>query len=453
MRSIERYLLGWIMGALVLGSLLVGLVTYLVTLEEMNEVFDANLKNVAEAVASYYHAGHSSPTVDAFAIATASEPVVRHVGEYDIVTVAWTPAGVRVYSSHPEVDLPFGLGAGLARVQLSKDDWIVFTVVRDDGVAQAAQRVVARQTMAGESAAQVLPPLFGLAIVVGGLLVFGLRRGLRPLDGAAADVAARSAGSLSPIETRGVPREVAPLVSAINDLMRRLAESFAAQRRFLADAAHELRSPVTALRLQLQLLDRSTGEAERKNAMAELMSGVDRSQKLIEKLLQVARAEPEGEAMRLEKVDLGELVRSVVGAASTQADHRGIDLGAKTSGEILVEGDLNQLRVLLENLVENALRYSPNGSVVDVEALVSQGRPMLRVVDDGPGIPEAEREHVFDRFYRGEDAQALSRDATGSGLGLAIVKAIAQRHRAVVSLNAADSGPGLEVRVVFEETR
>jgi signal transduction histidine kinase len=180
--------------------------------------------------------------------------------------------------------------------------------------------------------------------------------------------------------------------------------------------------------------------------MQELKAGIDRAQRLIEQLLQLSRVEPDAPASRDESVDLGVLAREVVGALSVKADHLGVDLGADSAPEgPAVRGDADQLRILLTNLVENALRHAPRGhGVVDVKAGMLQGRPLLQVVDNGPGIPPAERERVFDRFYRGEQGAG----AQGSGLGLAIVKAIAQRHQAGVSLHEAPGG-GLSVQVRF----
>lgn len=445
MRSIERYLLAWILGALTLGAVLVALVTYLVTLDEMNEVFDANLKNVAEAVASHRHSGYglgADLPLDLPQRTDAPE-------DAEIVTLTWNRAGQRIFASDPRVKVPFTDSEGLSRPRVDGEDWIVYSSVRAEAVAQAAQRVVSRQEMAEDSAATVFPPMLVLVVVVGGLLVFGLRRGLQPLGSAARDIAARSARALDPIAAGDVPREITPLVTSINDLIARLSIAFSAQRRFLADAAHELRTPVTALKLQLQLLRRSTDEASREEAMAELDAGIGRAQRLIEQLLQVARAEPDGERPRMEPVELGELVRSVVGNLSIKAERHGIDLGASGPAGIVVKGDANQLIVLLNNLVENALRYTPQGGVVDVEAGRRGEQPELRVIDSGPGIPEPERQRVFDRFYRCEDAPALARDGGGSGLGLAIVQAIAERHDAVVSLHTPASGQGLEVRVAF----
>lgn len=445
MRSIERTLLGWILSALTLGVVLVALVTYLVTLEDMHEVFDADLKNVAQAIAAYHHAGHGPGTA-----AHIKLPERTDVLEDDeIVTMTWSPSGERVFSSDSRVKLPFTANEGLSRPIVEGQEWIVYTSVASDGVAQAAQRMSSRHEMAGESAAKVFPPLVGLVVVVGGLLVFGLRRGLQPLDTTAKDVAKRSALSLEAITLEDGPKEIAPLVQAINGLMGRLALAFSAQRRFLADAAHELRTPMTALRLQLQLLQRSDDETQRQQALSELSAGIDRSQHLIEQLLQVARSEPDGEVTRRDSVDIAELSRSTVAALSAKADHLGLDLGADAAIPVLVEGDATQLSVLLNNLVENALRYTPAGGVVDVSAHLEAGRPMLRVVDDGPGIPAAERGRVFDRFYRCEDAQYQARDHSGSGLGLAIVKAIVERHGASIELKDAPDGHGLVVEIIF----
>jgi signal transduction histidine kinase len=445
MRSIERYLLVWMMAALALGGVLVAVVTYVVTLEEMNEVFDADLKNVAESVGRYHRFTYDIDRDAPPALPERSDTP----DDVEIVTLTWTRDGRRIYASDPRVKVPFSDREGMSHPRVEGQDWIVYSSVGVQGVAQAAQRVSQRRQMAAESGAKVFPPMLVLVVVVGGLLLFGLRRGLRPLDRAANDVAARSARSLQPIPVGAVPREIKPLVASINDLLGRLAVSFSAQRRFLADAAHELRTPVTALRLQVQLLRRSSDEASRERALHELERGIARSQRLIEQLLSVARSEPDGEGRRHESVDLGELARSVVADFSARAEQCDIDLGARVHTKVMAQADPDQLLVLLNNLVENALRYTPRGGIVDVEASMHEGAPTLRVVDNGPGIPHAERERVFDRFYRGEDAQAQAPDAGGSGLGLAIVRAIAQGHHAQVSLHTPATDRGLEVRVVF----
>lgn len=447
MRSIERYLLAWIMGALCLGAVAIVMVTYLVTLDEMNEIFDADLKNVAEALGTHHRAG-IGPGDPALPFRPTRTDVPDPA---EIVTVTWTHDGKQVFSSDPRVAIPFSNHEALQQLRLAQEDWIIYTDVSVNGVAQAAQRTAARHDTAAESASKIFLPMVALVLFVAGLMVVALRRGLKPLDAAAQDVASRTASSLAPIPTDAVPREIGPLVESTNGLMARLSVALSTQRRFLADAAHELRTPVTALRLQLQLLKRAKDDADRAEAVAELEAGIDRSQSLVEKLLHISRFEPDGEQMRRDPVDLGELVRSVVSAMSSKADHCGLDLGAAGDEKVVVEGDAGQLTVLLNNLVENALRYTPAGGVVDVEAALTEGRPTLRVVDTGPGIPEPERERVFGRFYRGPDAIGQASDSGGTGLGLAIVRAIAELHGAAVTLHVPPTGCGLEVRVVFAQ--
>ena len=444
MRSIERDLVAWVVGALSLGLVVVTLVTYLVTVDEMNEVFDVDLKNVATAVATYHHSGHG---VEPGRAAPMKSVDSGARDDADIVTQTWDRTGTRVFSSDSSVDLPFSATEGLSYPVTGGETWIVYTAVTDDGVVQAAQRKAGRSKIAQESAAQVLPPMLLLIVGVGGLVVFALRRGLLPLDAAARDVAARSEHSLEPIPTSDVPREIMPLAIAVNDLMSRLSTALSAQRRFLANAAHELRTPATAIRLQAQLLERSPDEATRAAALAELKAGIERSQRLIEQLLQVARSGADGEALRSEPVDLATLARSVVGAMSIKADRKDIDLGVDAADEVQVIGDRHQLTVLLNNLVENALRYTSAGGVVDVAVGRLDERPTLRVIDNGPGISPTDRPRVFDRFYRGE--RAATHEPDGSGLGLSIVQAIAERHQAEVSLHTPEGGTGLEVRVVF----
>jgi signal transduction histidine kinase len=227
--------------------------------------------------------------------------------------------------------------------------------------------------------------------------------------------------------------------------MQRLGSVLGAQRRFIADAAHELRTPVTALRLQLELL-RQADEADRQQAMEELSAGIARTQRLTEQLLAVARIEPDGAELRRRRIDLADLVRATVTAFSARAESAGIDLGADAPQVVAVLGDIEQLTVLLNNLVENALRYTPDGGVVDVIACPEANRALLIVRDDGPGIPEEERERVFERFYRGANP---ARNAGGSGLGLAIVRGIAEHHGAQVALVAGPQGRGLQVQVSF----
>ncbi len=446
MRSLERHLLVWVMGALVIGAIGLSLISYLATLHEMNEVFDENLKQVALSVASYHHAGHGKAEASSLGPRTGKEDGVDPA---DLVTLTWTPEGRLTFSSDPGVSIPFERQSGAARVRAADGtDWHVYTVVLEEGVVQSAQSVSTRREAAAESATKLFVPLVAFLVVIGALLVFALRRGLRPLDAAAEHVAERTAISLEPIGVDGMPREIHPLVQAIDAMMGRLSVAFDTQRRFVADAAHELRTPITALRLQSQLLEQAQDDVARIAALEELRAGIDRSEHLVTQLLRLSRLDPAVAAARKERVDLSGLARSVVAAWCVQAEHKGIDLGAGGRRGIELEADREQLLVMLNNLVGNAIRYTPRGGVVDVTTDEIDGHPAVLVTDNGPGIAEGERDRVFDRFYRSEGTQSDA-EVAGSGLGLSIAQAVAHRHGATVNLRTAPSGHGLEVGVVF----
>jgi signal transduction histidine kinase len=445
--SIEQRLLAWILGALSIGAAVLVGVSYLVTLDEMDEVFDENLKQVALAAASFHR---FEPGADPRTrIELPSLPrVYEQPDEFDFVMLTWTRDGRPRFASEADVRLPFTDVTGLAQVRSGGEDWHVYTIVLGDGVIQVAQRASSRKTLAGEAASELLPPLLLLIGLIGALLVVALRGGLRPLDRAADGVAARSVASLEPIELGSLPREIHPLIHALNGLMQRLSEAFGVQRRFVADAAHELRSPIAALRLQLQGVERAGDAADRARAVAALRAGIDRAQRLVEQLLRLSQVEPDAPVQQPRRCDLAALVREAVSLRSVEAEHQGIDLGAEAEQPVWVLADPDQLAVLLDNLVGNAIRYTPAGGRVDARASLLDGQPALQVIDNGPGIAPAERERVFERFYRGEGLQSELR-LSGSGLGLAIVKAIALRHGAALSLHDGPGGRGLEVRLVL----
>jgi len=269
-------------------------------------------------------------------------------------------------------------------------------------------------------------------------------RGLRPLDEVAFAVGKRSADALEPLPESSLPQEVQPLIAALNDLLARLGRSLSLQRSFIADAAHELRTPLTAVSLQLQVAERASTEAERAAAFSKLKGGIERATRLVEQLLTLARSEPAAVEQPFTMVSLTEVARQVVAERASIAEARRLDLGLSGNTPLQILGDAEALRVMLGNLVDNAIHYTPPGGTVDVEAALDRGEACLIVIDTGPGIPAEERERVFDRFYRRAAA-----GEPGSGLGLAIVRKIAQRHRARVELGIGAGGRGLKVTVRF----
>lgn len=451
--SIRRRLLVGVLWTLGAGSLLLMGSTYVLTLGEMNEVFDLHLRQVAEAVAISRPA--NAATLPNAPRHGTFKPGDDEPGEtpdaddgFEFMTIVSAPDGRLLFASDPQISKPFPARVGPSVVPLHGEDWHVYTVVGVHEIVQVAQPASARRDLATDAARQLIVLLFVLTCVITVLLIWVLRRGLAPLALVAADVASRSATSLTPLDARPMPCEIQPLTLAINELMQRLDAALRSQRLFVADAAHELRTPVAALRLQLQLLERAADAASRARAAAELRGGIDRSQRLIEQLLALSRTEPDVASASMDEVDLGEVVRSVVGQRSAEAERRRIDLGAVTQGAVAVRGNRQQLETMLGNLVDNAVAYAPDASTVDAVAAHVGGHPALLVTDAGPGIDERERTRVFDRFYRGESL-CDDHKPPGSGLGLAIVKAIADRHGAHVVLGTAPAGRGLEVRVIF----
>jgi signal transduction histidine kinase len=363
------------MGALVLGaSLLVGS-SYLTLAHEMEEVFEDNLKQVALAVANHHGTYGMARTPS---LAEQLPQVYDEYGKFEFVTAAWTRNGTLLHRSDPAVNLPFLSRSGLSVVSVGQERWHLYTIVLQDGIVQAAQRDSERQALARETGAVLIAPALLLLAVLAVMLTLALRRGLAPLALAADQVTARSVEALHPIALSAHPSELHLLIGAINDLMYRLGGALSLQRLFLADAAHELRTPITALRLQLQLLERAGDAVQRQAAQNQLRAGIKRAQHLVEQLLQLSRLAPETPALHRESVDLAELVRAAVGRFSARADQRKIDLGAVTDGNPVTEADAQQLTILLNNLVDNALQHTPVGGRIDVATPVCASPTVAR---------------------------------------------------------------------------
>ncbi|HZX29954.1 MAG TPA: ATP-binding protein [Rhodocyclaceae bacterium] len=427
MTSIRRHLLITLLVAMAATLLLGAGATYRSALDEANTLFDYHLRQVALSVGDQsFQAGLPGD------------------GSLDVVIRVWDRTGFTIYYSRPHQWLPDLARLGFSTEATPEGEWRIFAIQYNDRTIAVAQPMEIRDRLAADAALRTLVPFLVLLPVLGLLTWFLVDRGLRPLVHLADSVAARTPDALAPLPEGRVPEETRPLVHALNDLLARLGTALASQRAFVADAAHELRTPLTALQLQLQLVERAASDEERQQAMAALKAGLQRTRHTVHQLLTLARQEPgAGEAAR-NALPLAPLARQVVADHAPLAESRHIDLGVSEADEdAVVIGDPDGLRILLANLVANALRYTPSGGRVDVAAARDQGRAYLEVADTGPGIPAEERERVFDRFYR-----RAGEDESGSGLGLAIVRTIAERHGARVRLLDAEGG-GLKVRVDF----
>jgi len=431
MNSMRVRLLLSLMAMLALAALVMGAVTYRSVLAETEALFDYQLRQMALSLRDQ---GEIAPDQ---ARAFADE-------QLDFVVQIWTIEGRIIYASREHSDLPTRAVLGLASVGAGGQTWRTYSVSTRNRVIQVAQPLQIRQRLAADAALRSVAPLLLLSPVMALVIWWVAVLTLRPLREVAEDVRRRDAQSLEPLRTEGLPEEVAPLVTALNALLQRLGQSLDTQRAFVADAAHELRSPLTALKLQLQMLKRAPDDAARGEAVDALAAGIDRAVRLVEQLLALARSEPGAPAAVKEALDMSELVRAAVADIVPYALSRGTVLELFADGPVTVVGDKTALAVLVRNLADNAVRYSPPGSRVELRVANEGGAPVLQVDDAGPGIPAEERERVFDRFYR-----RTSNDEAGTGLGLAIVRSVAAMHGATLELGASNLG-GLRVRVRFD---
>ncbi len=430
MKSIRARLLIALMILVALISLLAAAATYRRVLNETSTLFDYQLRQMALSLRSQISL---APRIE----------VPPDQGDTDFVIQIWDIFGARTYLSRPGLPMINQVALGYADLSLRGQAWRAYGLQTANGVIQIAQPVRVRENLARAAAARVVVPLLLLLPVMILAVAWIVSRGLSPLRYVAAEVQRRDVRSLRPLGTDDLPREIEPLVGELNRLLARLQQSFAAQRAFISDAAHELRSPLTALRLQLQLLDRAPDEAARIEARSRLGAAVERSIHQVEQLLALARSDPQEAVGELALVDLSAAAADGITDTHDLALARHIDLGLDAAPNIRVRGDREALRILVRNLVDNAVRYTPPHGSVQVRCMTTPEEVLLEVSDTGPGIPSAERERVFDRFYRRAAAQE-----SGTGLGLAIVKAIADRHGARIALGDAPQG-GLCATVSF----
>jgi two-component system sensor histidine kinase QseC len=311
-------------------------------------------------------------------------------------------------------------------------------------LVQVGERRDARDQVSREIAAHLLRPLAVALPLLGGVLALAIGRALRPLRDLADDIGGRDPQRLEPVAAEGAPREVRPLVDRLNALFARIAASLEKERAFTADAAHELRTPLAAIRAQAQVAREAGGDAERRRALDQVIAGCDRAARLSEQLLTLARLDTGDGSQRFARCDLTLVARDLLAELAARAHERGVALALAAEAPAPVRGDEGLLRVLLGNLVDNAARYAPSGSVVRVSAEARAPLVVLSVSDEGPGIPPSERARVLDRFYR-----VLGTSEPGVGLGLSIVARIAALHGASLELGDGPGGRGLTVRVSF----
>ncbi|WP_228892648.1 ATP-binding protein [Pseudoduganella aquatica] len=430
MMTIRRQLLIGLLCALALCALGAGVALYYAMLKETSELGDLQLRQVAAALPNEFGPGTALPG--------AEDP------EEDVVVQAWDERGAPRQVAQEVPLLPRYDVRGYKSVQFNGAGWRIYGERRRALYVQVAQSDAVRAQVATRRAMYIGWPVLACLIVLAGFILMVVERALKPLDRLAQAVAGRSPEALQPLPTDALPPELRQVVDALNGLMRKFERALTQQRTFVADAAHELRSPLTALKLQLQLVERAAGADARTAALAKLEERLDRGVHLVQQLLSLARHEVGHQPGQRLDIDLSSLLQAAVIDHEVLAASRGIDLGVASDEHIVIAADPEGLRVLLNNLVDNALRYTQPGGRVDVRAGRRGGRAWLQVQDNGPGVPEQDRARLFDRCYR-----PAGNTVPGCGLGLSIVRNIADHHGASVEIAAADWGGGLSVTVLF----
>ncbi|MEZ5650179.1 MAG: sensor histidine kinase N-terminal domain-containing protein [Burkholderiaceae bacterium] len=327
-------------------------------------------------------------------------------------------------------------------------------------LVQVAEHFEQRRELASRIIRGVIFPQFVILPLAAALVWFGLARGLQPLRGLSDRIRGRRPDDLSPIDASRAPQEIQPLLQAFNHLLDRLGSTMQAQRRFIADAAHQIKTPLAGIHMQAELALRG-GDDDRRRSLEQLARSSARASHLVNQLLALARAENSG-IVPFQNVDLKNLARECLTELAPLAIEAGLDLGFEpVDAPVRVHGNPLLLGELINNLVSNAIRYTPSGGRVTVRLRVAMARVDLEIEDNGPGIPRAEREIVFERFYRLRDRLASNEgEARGSGLGLSIVREIAGLHHARVRIDDGAAWPaergdghGTLVLVRFDELR
>ncbi len=438
MRSIKARLLVLVLVAVALVWIAAAAVTYFDAREEIDELIDGHLAQAASLlVAQISH--------DIEEIETEHAPPL-HKYSRDVAFQVWERGRkLRLHSANAPNEPLAPAQPGFSTRTVGDARWRVFSSWDASGtfLIQVGERVAARDKLARQVAAHLLQPLLYSLPVLALLLWLAVGNGLKPLVRLTSDVARRDPANLTPLDSSRAPAEVVPLIEQLNRLFARIAQSLENERRFTADAAHELRTPVAAIKAQAQVARNASSDAGKNRAIDNVILGCDHAAHLVDQLLTLARLDQTA-ASTMEPCRLRAIAADVLAEMAAPAYEAGVSVELAEGEDVHVQGVPALLHVLLRNLVDNAIRYSPADTVVRVRVARADGRPGIAVSDQGPGIPAEDRAEVLKRFHR-----RLGAEQRGTGLGLSIVKRVADLHGAELRLEPGDDGRGLKVSVRF----
>ncbi len=433
--SLRGRLLWFLLAANSIATLAQGSIAYRTSLSDADQIFDYHMQQMAMSLRS------GAP----LSSTQARESTEAAAENNDLMVQVWTPDGVQVFRTYSRARLPQRAVLGFSNVKANGTTYRIFSVQTRNQTVQVAQDMAVRRKIAGNLALRTVGPIAVMMPILMLVVWWVVSGSLEPVARVRKQVAARQADDLSPVSESGLPDEVLPLVQELNLLFGRVKTAFDAQQHFVADAAHELRTPLAALKLQAQSLERADSAEARSVAVGRLTAGIERATRLVEQLLVLARQEASAATgIKVQHVQLADMARRTLGDLAGPAQAKGIDVGLERADDISIQGQPDALAILMRNLVDNAIKYTPAEGKVDVEVRANGDGAVLSVEDSGPGVAPEERDRVFDRFYR-----IAGSEAGGSGIGMAIVKAIADRHGAKLVLDQSERLGGLRVRVEF----
>jgi len=438
-KSLQYRLSFWLI-LLILGvAIAAGIFSLLSAFDEANDLQDNQLRQVATLIK--HHQWAASPAESQGSIPGGSDPDA-------LLVIQDLPASGphTVKKDNPVLPLPTNLPNGMQTVKVGHQSWRIYVSPLDQGGRVAVgQLTELRDEIARDSALRTMMP-FAVLIPLLLLLVGSLiQQMLKPLKNRSHELNHRSDQDMSPVDASDLPAEVIPFILAINRLLARVSQSMATQRRFVADAAHELRSPLTALSLQAERLEAAEMSDQARERLAILRNGLDRARSLLEQLLTLARVQQAEQSIADPCESVFLIFRIVLEDLMPLAEAKNIDIGVEGHADAMITTSRLDLMTLIKNLVENAIRYTPPGGRIDLSIEQENDSITIDIADTGPGIPQSEHQRIFDPFYR-----MLGSDETGSGLGLSIVKTIANRIGATISLSETRHHPklpGVHIRV------
>jgi two-component system, OmpR family, sensor histidine kinase QseC len=448
--SIRRFLLVSLLISITIASSITAIGNYLLDKGVIQPYLDEKLVRFFNIIEAINESVSVNARIEAAVEAQLGE--IEATKNHHLIFQVWDRHGKLIFHSGHKAFAPlYHVPAGFSDTQMQNNDWRVYA---NDDIKTHDKIIVAelydvRDKLADEIARNnayillVTYPIFGVLI----WLIVGLA--LRSITRVTSEISNRASTYLEPVEATYIPIEIMPMVSELNELFMRLKLAFDRNKRFAGDAAHELRTPLAALKTQAQVALKADNAGERKSALLKVIQGVDRSSHVVAQLLTLSRLGQEEALNDIAPMDLHRLTTEIMTYLVPIALEKNIEVELLSPPtEMMILGNDTALGILIRNIVDNAIRYTPPQGEVKVQLLETHNHIILRVIDSGPGIPLELRERVFERFFR-----ILGTTAPGSGLGLAIVSQIADLHHAHVNLNTPPNGKGLQFDVVFPKLK